>query len=181
MRQPVQALTLETLRYRNQARRGLQRSPGTCPHAHTPAYVCVPGVQTHRESHTCVWVHSAMLRNSDDAHLSLPMTSHHHVETERRESSPRIGKETHHPEQADFHVHVPQGPGCSHVWENVPFPPGWPLIAFDGFLPERWVLLPGRSLSRSGIDVHQILLLHSSRGFKTVANMCDLFKQHWGN
>lgn len=153
----------------------------TCTHT----CLCMCARCTHRESHTGVWVHSAMLRNSDEAHLSLPMTSHRHEETETRiKSADRetvLGKEKHHPEQADFHVCVPQGPGCSHVWENVPFPPGWPLIAFDGFLPERWVLLPGRSLRRSGIDVHQILLLHSSRSFKTVANMCNLFKQHWGN
>lgn len=156
-------------------------------YTHLPVYVCVPGVHTHAECHTGV-MFSAMLSNNDEAQTS-PYPSPVTITQKQREENRQVstvkehvlGKWKRHPEQAYFYVHIPEGPGCSYVWENVPFPPGWPLIAFDGFLPERWVLLPGRSLRRSGIDFHQILLLHLSHSFKTVANMCNLFKQHWGN
>lgn len=69
-------------------------------------------------------------------------------------------------------------PACGRRDRDVP-PVGGPRAVLDTRPPE--ARAPGWSPRGPSSPAHQILLFRLSHSFKIVANMGNLFKQHWGN
>jgi hypothetical protein len=90
------------------------REVQACVHVYTYLPLCVCQSHAHMQSATQIWMCSAMLRNSSEAHLPLPAAQSPSLRnTEKRISwCPLLGriaegKWKHHSKQADLCIHVP--------------------------------------------------------------------------